>query len=300
MSYEVRGTLHNTREEALSALVGAYVYPDIAPDRDEALEALDTPGDTADELIADWGGDLGPGETPATAIEIADHIRGYRYAILKAVGCPLFQYREDSGHTEDLEATDLASAIDEARELLRDGDWPTGGKTTYVSAAVIDPYGGAHGVEVAIHPEEPECTESEHDWQSPHDLLGGLEENPGVWGKGGGVVVTEVCRHCGAYRITDTWDQSQGPEPVETIQYREADDASTAWVRANQAPSVLRSLIEDKGHDRVLSALRDFEDDPDAWIDEDDMDIKVEGEWLRGERFADLVDRLDDDLRWPY
>lgn len=60
---------------------------------------------------------------------------------------------------------------------------------------------------VTLHPDEPKCSHAEHDWQSPYEIVGGLECNPGVWGHGGGVKVEEVCMHCGCSRITDTWAQ---------------------------------------------------------------------------------------------
>jgi hypothetical protein len=61
----------------------------------------------------------------------------------------------------------------------------------------------------------------DHDWQSPHALVGGLKENPGVRGHGGGVVIHEVCVHCGTLRVTDTWAQnpSTGEEGLESVRY---------------------------------------------------------------------------------
>lgn len=83
-----------------------------------------------------------------------------------------------------------------------------------------------------VHPDEPPCEEDDHDWRSPYSVLGGLEENPGVAGKGGGVVVREVCRHCGRYRITDTWadDGHGGQMEDDCIWYEDADTASTEWI----------------------------------------------------------------------
>lgn len=52
--------------------------------------------------------------------------------------------------------------------------------------------------------EEPSCEFGEHEWESPYELLGGLKENPGVQGNGGGVIIKEVCR-CGCTKVTDTW-----------------------------------------------------------------------------------------------
>src|SRR5690606_20836104 len=46
-----------------------------------------------------------------------------------------------------------------------------------------------------------ECSASEdgaHRWGSPHELVGGIKENPGVWGGPGcSIRSTSVCLHCG-------------------------------------------------------------------------------------------------------
>lgn len=75
--------------------------------------------------------------------------------------------------------------------------------------------------EEAVEPDEPECSEDEHDWRSPHDVVGGVEENPGVHGHGGGVVIHEVCRHCGCHKITDTWAQRMdtGEQGLTSVTY---------------------------------------------------------------------------------
>lgn len=70
-------------------------------------------------------------------------------------------------------------------------------------------------------PTEPDCIDEDgHDWQSPYKLVGGLRENPGVWGRGGNVVVQEACVKCGCGRITDTWTQNPS-DGVTSITYRE-------------------------------------------------------------------------------
>jgi hypothetical protein len=74
----------------------------------------------------------------------------------------------------------------------------------------------------AIEPEEPPCPgEKAHDWESPHAILGGLEENPGIWGHGGGVVIKEVCVCCGCLKTTDTWAQnpSNGEQGLTSVAY---------------------------------------------------------------------------------
>jgi hypothetical protein len=89
---------------------------------------------------------------------------------------------------------------------------------------------------IEMEPEEPECAEDskEHDWCSPYSVLGGIEENPGVYGHGGGVVSTEVCSRCGRYRTTDTWAQNpcNGQQGLTSIAYRDADEASSDWVES--------------------------------------------------------------------
>lgn len=79
----------------------------------------------------------------------------------------------------------------------------------------------------------PDCVASEeHDWQSPYSVVGGLRENPGVWGNGGGVIIKTVCAHCGMYRVTNTWAQRHdtGEEGLTDVTYEPADDESEAWV----------------------------------------------------------------------
>jgi hypothetical protein len=94
---------------------------------------------------------------------------------------------------------------------------------------------GAVEVRIDVPRPIPPCaTEDDaHDWQSPYTLLGGLRDNPGVWGHGGGVVTREVCARCGTYRITDTWahDPDTGEQGLRRISYADADVASLAWVR---------------------------------------------------------------------
>lgn len=54
----------------------------------------------------------------------------------------------------------------------------------------------------------PKCASGgRHKWTREHAIVGGLRENPGVHGHGGGVVIYEACARCGCARITDTWDE---------------------------------------------------------------------------------------------
>jgi len=79
-------------------------------------------------------------------------------------------------------------------------------------------------VTVTIQPTEPECKDGEeHDWQSPHEIVGGIKGNPGVWGRGGGVIVDEACMRCGCRRQTDTWAQrpDTGEQGLQSVAYAE-------------------------------------------------------------------------------
>jgi len=116
-----------------------------------------------------------------------------------------------AGDTE-IEADTLAEAIEEAKEFARDGDWDQDEGTIWIDTRVYDAdddevWSGS----VAVDPPEP--ADCDHEWQSPHAIVGGLEENPGVHGHGGGVIITEVCMRCGTERTTDTW--AQNPETGE-------------------------------------------------------------------------------------
>ncbi len=115
-------------------------------------------------------------------------------------------------------------------------------------------------VTLVVHPDVPPCSgEHDHDWQSPHEVLGGIKENPGVWGKGGGVVCREVCSYCGRYRITDTWaDDGQGGVMSEPcITYEDANDESQAWAERQHLPVYTRrgEWVDDPDGFRVSFAV---------------------------------------------
>lgn len=113
------------------------------------------------------------------------------------------------------------------------GDWGNEPKTSWVTVTVTEigeTESETHTID--IPPTAPDCCGGEHDWASPHGVVGGCRENPGVHGKGGGAIITEVCRHCGCYRITDTWAQNpeNGEQGLTSVEYRESDEASEAWL----------------------------------------------------------------------
>lgn len=137
-----------------------------------------------------------------------------------------------------------ATSPEEAAQWFADAaDWGDFTKTIWVDVRVTPISDDGEPIEderehitITLDPEEPPCVGGkEHEWCSPYEVVGGLKENPGVWGHGGGVIITEACPHCGRYRVTDTWaqnpaDGSQG----HTIEYRKPDEASLAWVRSSE------------------------------------------------------------------
>ena len=141
-----------------------------------------------------------------------------------------------SGGETTLLAPTLDDAWTDAIEWARGGEWEPG--IVHVRIEVVGDYEDrGELVHFDVMP-EPDCPDHPaHDWQSPHELLGGIEENPGVWGHGGGVTITEVCSHCGIYRVTDTWAQCRqcGTQGLEETTYRDADEASEAWLDGGDA-----------------------------------------------------------------
>lgn len=116
-------------------------------------------------------------------------------------------------------------AIELAREAGETGDYGDRTETRWTDITIrCESTGQRETITVTIDPEEPACVEGEeHDWQSPIDLVGGLKENPGVWGSGGGVVINEACVRCGCRRRTDTWAHRSdtGEQGLTSVRYDE-------------------------------------------------------------------------------
>ena len=117
-------------------------------------------------------------------------------------------------------------------------NWVTPEETTArYRCTVIDTWTAEESTEEHTEePTPPECldTADSHEWASPIEIVGGIKENPGVHGKGGGVVIHEVCQRCGTHRHTDTWatDRETGEEGVRSLSYTEPDTASAGYAAA--------------------------------------------------------------------
>ena len=143
-------------------------------------------------------------------------------ALLQSDEVQTYTLRDRDGSEEDIEAVDMAAAKVAAREWAEGGDWNEPDGTIWIYVSIVGEAGDEGSISVAVNPKEPRCDgEHDHDWQSPHAIVGGLEENPGVHGHGGGVIITEVCMHCGCERVTDTWaqDMSTGEQGLESVAY---------------------------------------------------------------------------------
>lgn len=134
-------------------------------------------------------------------------------------------YLCDDGNAE-IEIT-ADSAEEAAQEYVDGGDWGDSSTSwVRVYAQEVDEDGDEVGdrdsYRIEIEPTEPDCSHDDgHDWQSPYSILGGLRENPGVQGHGGGVLISEVCMRCGCGKHTDTWaqDPSDGTQGHTSVRY---------------------------------------------------------------------------------
>lgn len=120
---------------------------------------------------------------------------------------------------ETIQADSLDDAKKQLHDWARDSDWNMDewdATTIQVDYALYagkwepgDDAEPAYEYRHTFHPDEPACidTNTEHDWTSSVKTEGGLKENPGVFGHGGGVIIHDHCRHCGVQRTQDTWAQ---------------------------------------------------------------------------------------------
>jgi hypothetical protein len=148
----------------------------------------------------------------------------------------------DGNEAIDIEAEDAREA---AEEYIANGDWNERETTLWISVRCrkltpgdeMDTY-DAEEITVTLHPDEPPCSKSgrNHSWKSPIEVVGGIEENPGIRGNAGGVIIQEVCRHCGTYRETNTWatNPETGKQGLRSVSYMDADETSLDWIRDNK------------------------------------------------------------------
>lgn len=157
---------------------------------------------------------------------------------------PRYAMSEDGCRYDTREYDSTKKAIDSAAREVALGDYDPD-STIWVKVCVWevdedgDPVDGGEAAArtVALDPEEPECVDDEHDWQAPVEIVGGCEPNPGVWGNGGGVIITEVCARCGWYCVTDTWaqDPETGEQGLTSVRYEAPTSESLDWAEEQGA-----------------------------------------------------------------
>lgn len=177
-----------------------------------------------------------------------DHIRRTRPTLLNQ-----WALCEDGYHYDTITAEEANEALDAARDGVERSNYRDACGTIWIDVRIANIVTGeTWTATVTLEPDVPACADDhEHDWQSPYSVLGGLEENPGVQGHGGGVIIREVCTHCGTYRVTDTWAQRRdtGEQGLKSVDYEDADDASLIWLAAAKLEEALDASADVHGYD---------------------------------------------------
>lgn len=169
------------------------------------------------------------------SVNAQDHIRRTRPQLLQR-----WILAEEGDEYDTVGVMDGITTVEQALEcacenVCRD-NYPDAVGTLWIRVQVRNAVTGEIEAResVACDEDEPKCVDAElHDWKSPYSVVRGMSQNPGVFGHGGGVIITEVCRHCGTYRVTDTWaqDPDTGEQGLTSVEYRDADADSMAWIK---------------------------------------------------------------------
>ena len=179
-----------------------------------------------------------------------------------------------------------------AQQYVDDGDWGDRSETCWIEVHTWQEEEDEDGDTVRINErtytitleaEEPDCIDGhEHRWRTPYSLLGGLKENPGVWGHGGGVICNEVCTLCGCKKITDTWAQnpSNGEQGLTSVEYVEGE-----FTDEINARHIQRAKDKLETVDTEQTGEYDFE-----WLDDDGDQIGADDDDLREYGIALLTD----------
>lgn len=161
-----------------------------------------------------------------------------------------YKLTSEDGGEETIQAKSLEAAVERLKEWLSEGDYGEIKSTIWVTGHVSewiddddddDGWEVTETVTVSIDPSEPKCSDGHygHDWHQDVRIVGGIKENPGVWGHGGGVVIVEACHKCGCGKTTDTWAQnpSTGEQGLTSVKYvqNEFSDAIHEWCEQKAA-----------------------------------------------------------------
>jgi len=125
------------------------------------------------------------------------------------------QYEATDGYSiHEIEAGTIEEAAKKAKEWAADGDYGDASLPIFFDVRIyrVDSDGKeiedgeTDSVEVCIPQPEPDCDEDgpEHDWQSPHAIVGGMPENPGLFLTGSGTKIVMACLKCGCRFTSQT------------------------------------------------------------------------------------------------
>jgi hypothetical protein len=155
----------------------------------------------------------------------------------------LWEAWEEGGVCETFEAACLEDAIARVEEMIREGAYDEPVMVRYWLREVDEdgiPLGPTYSGDVQAGPDpRPPLTfcgddDDAHNWVMPHEVVGGCEQNPGVFALGGtAMYYKQVCSRCGIYKVETHSGPQRNPGELEVeIEYRAADDASRRWVES--------------------------------------------------------------------
>ena len=129
------------------------------------------------------------------------------------------------GGATEVEAASLDEALELAADWAREGEWDPRGVLIEVEVrcpetgegAVAEIVVGADEDALDEHAAEHWRSGHVHRWETPHWLVGGLQENPGVTGCGGARIIIESWCRCGARRREDSDPLRRHPEGPPSI-----------------------------------------------------------------------------------
>lgn len=156
-----------------------------------------------------------------------------------------YVYREDGGYEEQFEAPNIEAAKDIAENILRNGEWGDKGAKVTARVTELDEDGEetdeTESVTVEIPPNdealireaaryEDVCGYNPEDHEWTREGESGLDENPGVWSRGGTtIVVKSHCRRCGLHQTEVLVGSQSNPDEHDTVEYRMLDDEEIKW-----------------------------------------------------------------------
>jgi hypothetical protein len=283
---------------AVTALRAAMIKGAQRPD-DATPPTLDEAIARRDEVHRAWlecacpycEGDLDP-SCPLSELDdaaSADLDRAREHAVENDLPRTWFLSEEGHGYGEFVGTRE--EAIDEVQSNVERINYPDTTGTIWIDVmirceATDEEWSGS----VTLDEPEPDCHPGyTHEWIAPHWLVGGIKENPGVWGNGGGVVIHEACRHCGCERVTDTWAQrpDTGEQGLTSVEYREGEYAEALRERGEEeARAAVLERDDDaacEGHGRLWcegyrETMAERRDEAEDAEDEDEDEDEDEAE----------------------